>query len=80
MYNSRGVGTGIYTTNSAEATFYCLERSRADIVVLEDENQLKKVLKYKDQLPNLKAIIQYSGKPTAEGVLSVSMPIIKFVL
>ncbi|KAK6624750.1 hypothetical protein RUM44_011610 [Polyplax serrata] len=64
-----GVGCGIYTTNSAEATFYCLEKGMANIAVVEDDGQAQKVLKYKDKLPKLKAVVQYSGKPTSEGVL-----------
>lgn len=61
----------MYTTNSAEATYYVLEQSGVNIAVAEDEKQVKKILAYKDQLPGLKAIIQYCGKPE-EGVLSVS--------
>ncbi|KAL0279341.1 UNVERIFIED_CONTAM: hypothetical protein PYX00_000926 [Menopon gallinae] len=64
-----GVATGIYTTNSAEATYYVLKQSGVNIAVAEDEKQVKKILAYKDQLPGLKAIIQYCGKPE-EGVLS----------
>lgn len=65
------MGCGIYTTNSAEATFYCLEKGMANIAVVEDDGQAQKVLKYKDKLPKLKAVVQYSGKPTSEGVLGV---------
>lgn len=65
------MGSGIYTTNSAEANLYCLKHGNADIVVVEDDVQLQKVLKYKHELPDLKAIIQWSGQPTADGVLSV---------
>lgn len=72
LVNFRGFAAGIYTTNSAEACQYCLQNSRANIVVLEDEKQLEKVLKVKDKLPKLKAIIQYEGVPKTNGVLSVS--------
>ncbi|KAJ9591842.1 hypothetical protein L9F63_001659, partial [Diploptera punctata] len=65
-----GFAAGIYTTNSADACHYCASRSRANIIVVEDKKQLDKVLEIKDRLPELRAIIQYSGKPHVDGVLS----------
>lgn len=64
------ISTGIYATNSPEMVKYMANHSNANILVVEDENQLKKVLQVKSDLPDLKAIIQYIGKPSAEGVLS----------
>ena len=40
----RGLSTGIYTTNSPEACHYILENSKANIVVVEDQKQLDKIL------------------------------------
>lgn len=68
----RGFAAGIYTTNTPEACHYCAENSRANIIVVEDEKQLEKILKVKSRLPHLKAIVQYKGTPSTEGVLSVS--------
>ena len=68
----RGFAAGIYTTNSAESCAYCASDSKANIFVVEDEKQLAKVLEVRDQLPDLKAIVQYSGEPTEEGVISWS--------
>jgi len=65
-----GFGTGVYTTNSPEACHYCALKSYADIIVVEDKKQLDKILSIKDGLPELKAIVQYSGKPEVEGVIS----------
>ncbi|XP_014480935.1 PREDICTED: very long-chain-fatty-acid--CoA ligase bubblegum [Dinoponera quadriceps] len=65
-----GFAAGIYTTNSPEACQYCLEHGQANIVVVEDEKQLAKILKIKSNLPNLKAIIQYEGTPTEKDILS----------
>ncbi|XP_015517934.1 very long-chain-fatty-acid--CoA ligase bubblegum isoform X1 [Neodiprion lecontei] len=65
-----GFASGIYTTNSAEACLYCAERSRANIIVVEDSKQLEKILAIKSKLPLLKAIVQYDGVPTQKGVLS----------
>lgn len=68
----RGVAVGIYTTNSPEACYYCAENSRANIIVVQDEKQLEKILAFRHKLPQLKAIVQYEGKPNASDILSVS--------
>uniref|UniRef100_A0AAR2J5U6 long-chain-fatty-acid--CoA ligase n=1 Tax=Pygocentrus nattereri TaxID=42514 RepID=A0AAR2J5U6_PYGNA len=57
-----GLATGIYTTNSPEACQYVAHNSEANVVVVENNKQLVKILQVKDQLPNLKAIIQYKGE------------------
>ncbi|XP_068175883.1 LOW QUALITY PROTEIN: long-chain-fatty-acid--CoA ligase ACSBG2-like [Antennarius striatus] len=54
-----GFGVGIYTTNSAEACQYVAENSKANIIVVENNKQLEKILQIEDQLPHLKAIILY---------------------
>jgi long-subunit acyl-CoA synthetase (AMP-forming) len=46
-----GIATGIYPTNSTEACKYIAENCRANILVVEDEKQLEKILSIKDQLP-----------------------------
>lgn len=53
-----GMAAGIYTTNSPESVLHILQVSRANIVVVDSEIQLKKVLSVRDQLPLLKAIVQ----------------------
>lgn len=55
-----GVGCGIYTTNTSEACEYILKDSKSQIVVVENKQQLDKILKCKERLP-IKKIIQYSG-------------------
>ncbi|XP_050542997.1 long-chain-fatty-acid--CoA ligase ACSBG2-like isoform X2 [Daktulosphaira vitifoliae] len=65
-----GFAAGMYTTNLPDACHHCLENSKANIAVVEDEKQLEKIISVRDRLPHLKAIIQYEGKPTVEGVLS----------
>lgn len=59
-----GLAVGIYTTNSAEAIQHNAYDSRANILVVENDAALQKVLKVRDQLPHLRAIVQYSGTPT----------------
>ncbi|KAM9096685.1 long-chain-fatty-acid--CoA ligase ACSBG2 isoform X1 [Sarcophilus harrisii] len=57
-----GLAVGIYTTNSPEACEYVLNHSQTNILVLENETQLQKILQIKEKLSHLKAIIQYRGK------------------
>lgn len=56
-----GLAAGIYTTNSAEAVAHILDKSRANIAVVDDAQQMAKVQSIKDQLPLLKAIVQLNG-------------------
>jgi len=68
---SNSVGVGIYPTNTPEATKYIASHCRANVIVVEDDAQLQKILKIKPGLPDLKAIVQYTGEPKAEsGALS----------
>ncbi|KAF3695497.1 Long-chain-fatty-acid--CoA ligase ACSBG2 [Channa argus] len=57
-----GLAVGIYTTNSPEACQYVAAHSEANILVVENQKQLDKILQVKDQLPHLKAIVQYKGE------------------
>ena len=59
-----GFSAGIYTTNSPDACKHVANNSRANIIVVEDGKQLAKILSIKDDLPHLKAIVQYTGTPT----------------
>ncbi|KJE88677.1 long-chain-fatty-acid-CoA ligase [Capsaspora owczarzaki ATCC 30864] len=61
-----GFAAGIYTTNSPEACHYVAEHSRANIIVVEDDRQLQKILAVRDRLPNLKAIVQYTGTVSSD--------------
>uniref|UniRef100_A0A6Q2X3L4 Long-chain-fatty-acid--CoA ligase ACSBG2 n=1 Tax=Esox lucius TaxID=8010 RepID=A0A6Q2X3L4_ESOLU len=54
-----GFAVGIYTTNSPEACQYVAENCKANIIVVENQKQLQKILQIQDKLPHLKAIIQY---------------------
>ncbi|KAK7604694.1 hypothetical protein V9T40_005880 [Parthenolecanium corni] len=67
-----GIAVGIYPTSSPEACLYNMNSNRANIVVVEDDEQLQKILKVKDQVPTLKFIIQYTGNPTDPTVFSWS--------
>ncbi|XP_046871703.1 long-chain-fatty-acid--CoA ligase ACSBG2 isoform X1 [Hypomesus transpacificus] len=57
-----GLAAGIYTTNSPEACQYVAENCEANVLVVENHKQLLKILQVKDQLPHLKAIVQYKDE------------------
>uniref|UniRef100_A0A7N8WTX3 long-chain-fatty-acid--CoA ligase n=1 Tax=Mastacembelus armatus TaxID=205130 RepID=A0A7N8WTX3_9TELE len=57
-----GLATGIYTTNSPEACQYVAAHCTANILVVENQKQLDKILQVRNQLPHLKAIVQYKGE------------------
>lgn len=61
-----GVPVGIYTTNSAEQCQYIAEHSDANIVVVDDREQLAKFLGIRDQLPLLRAIVLMHGEEHEE--------------
>jgi len=65
-----GFATGIYPTNGPEACRYILEHSRCSVLVVEDQKQLDKVLAFRNDLPELKKIVQYTGTPSSPGVIS----------
>ncbi|XP_069734132.1 long-chain-fatty-acid--CoA ligase ACSBG2 isoform X2 [Phaenicophaeus curvirostris] len=54
-----GFAVGIYATNSPEACHYVAENCNANIVVVENDKQLQKILEIQHRLPHLKAIVQY---------------------
>ncbi len=58
-----GLGTGIYTTNSPDAVRYVAEHSRANILVLENEDQLRKIESFQDDLEHLETVIMFTGEP-----------------
>lgn len=53
---------GIYTTNGPDALQYVAGHSGAAVLVIENDEQLDKVLQVRDRLPALKAIVQWSGQ------------------
>ncbi len=51
----------IYQTNSPEECRYVLENSDAKVVVVEDDEQLEKIRKVRDQLPQLEHVVRMTG-------------------
>ncbi|XP_077730799.1 long-chain-fatty-acid--CoA ligase ACSBG1 isoform X1 [Canis aureus] len=58
-----GIVTGIYTTSSSEACQYIAHDSRANIIVVDTQKQLEKILKVWKNLPHLKAVVIYGEAP-----------------
>ncbi|KAM4826153.1 long-chain-fatty-acid--CoA ligase ACSBG1 [Thomomys bottae] len=58
-----GIVTGIYTTSSPEACQYIAHDCRANIVVVDTQKQLEKILKIWRNLPHLKAVVVYNEPP-----------------
>ncbi|XP_056021143.1 long-chain-fatty-acid--CoA ligase ACSBG2-like isoform X1 [Ostrea edulis] len=53
---------GIYATNNAEACKYVALSATCNVIVVENNQQLKKILQIWEELPDLKAVIQYTGE------------------
>jgi len=67
-----GFATGIYATNLPDACQYIANNAKCNIIVVENDHQLQKILKIWKQLPDLKAVIQYKDAPaTHPNVYSV---------
>ncbi|ELK27611.1 Long-chain-fatty-acid--CoA ligase ACSBG1 [Myotis davidii] len=58
-----GIVTGIYTTSSPEACQYIARDCRANIIVVDAQKQLEKILKIWENLPHLKAVVMYGETP-----------------
>ncbi|XP_042638362.1 long-chain-fatty-acid--CoA ligase ACSBG1 [Orycteropus afer afer] len=54
-----GIVTGIYTTSSPEACQFIAHDCRANIIVVDTQKQLEKILKIWKHLPHLKAVVIY---------------------
>jgi long-subunit acyl-CoA synthetase (AMP-forming) len=65
-----GIPVGIYTTNSPEQCRYIVDHSEASIVVVENGEQLAKILAVRDALPKVRAIVLMSGASDADGVVA----------
>ncbi|XP_052699927.1 long-chain-fatty-acid--CoA ligase ACSBG2-like isoform X1 [Crassostrea angulata] len=57
-----GFTVGIYVTNNADACKYVALNSQCNVIVVENNQQLKKILQVWDDLPDLKAVVQYTGE------------------
>jgi long-chain acyl-CoA synthetase len=51
----------IYQTNSPEECRYVLENSDAKVVVVEDDEQMEKIRRVREQLPRLEQVVRMTG-------------------
>ncbi|KAK7077908.1 catalytic activity protein [Halocaridina rubra] len=65
-----GLSAGVYPTSTPDACKHVADNCKAQILVLEDKACINKFLAVRECLPHLKAIVQWSGMPCAEGILS----------
>ncbi|XP_057623585.1 long-chain-fatty-acid--CoA ligase ACSBG1 [Chionomys nivalis] len=65
-----GIVTGIYTTSSLEACQYIAHDCRANVIVVDTQKQLEKILKIWKDLPHLKAVVIYQ-EPLPKKMASV---------
>ncbi|MES2534392.1 MAG: AMP-binding protein [Pseudomonadota bacterium] len=62
---AQGIGAisvGVYTTDSAEQVHFLLSDSRAVVHIVENDEQLDKILEVRDRLPHLRKIILIDPK------------------
>mmetsp|Transcript_48179 Transcript_48179/g.35369 ORF Transcript_48179/g.35369 Transcript_48179/m.35369 type:complete len:96 (+) Transcript_48179:392-679(+) len=52
--------SGVYQTNGPEACLYQAEHSKAEVIVVDSVENLKKYEANLSKLPNIKAIVMYS--------------------
>ena len=64
-----GLACGLYTTSSPEALAYKVTHSRAEILVIEDKEQLDKVAEARVSGETVKAVVQWEGEP-GEGAMT----------
>jgi len=57
---SSGLATGIYTTNSPDACWYVANSAECNVIVVDSDKQLQKILKVRARLPHLRAVVQYN--------------------
>ena len=54
---------GLYPTNSAEANKFIINDCECNILVVDDEKSLEKMWSLRNELPSVKRIVMYLGKP-----------------
>jgi long-chain-fatty-acid--CoA ligase ACSBG len=69
-----GIPVGLYLTNTAEACCYIADSNKANIIVVDNDSQLQKIMQIRPRLTHLKAVIFYGKIFTnkEEGIIDVS--------
>jgi long-subunit acyl-CoA synthetase (AMP-forming) len=62
------IATGIYITNEPDACLYQINHAKAEVVVVETNEHLAKILSKIDQMPQVRAIVVYGEKYIPENL------------
>jgi long-chain acyl-CoA synthetase len=62
-----GATSTVYPSNTADECAYILGDSASAVVFAEDDGQIKKIQSERAQVPHLKAIVTFDGKPSDDG-------------
>lgn len=65
-----GAPAGIYATCSAEEVAYIVNHSESPVILVENEDQFRKIESERANLPHLKHIITMEGTPKLDGAMS----------
>jgi long-chain-fatty-acid--CoA ligase ACSBG len=64
---------GLYPTNSSSVNKFILEDCKANILLVEEEKGVNKILEMKNELPDLKKIVQVIFLPTHRKFFSIKI-------
>lgn len=67
IVNCGGVAVGIYPTNLAPDCAYIINHCDAEVIFVENQDQLNKVQQVRKDTPNLRQIIIFDGAGSADG-------------
>jgi len=67
-----GVGVGLYPTSSAEQCQYIINHSDAEVVLVDTAAQLQKILRIREALPKVKAVIVLDESAASESTQVIS--------
>lgn len=66
----RAIAVGVYQTCSPEQVAYIVDHAEAPLVLVEDAQQLAKILAQRERLPLLRTVVTMRGAPATEGALA----------
>ena len=70
-----GIICGIYTTNNADICKFIMNDCNCQFMVVENDEQLKKIISIIPDVPHLKAIIKYIGTVSEDLTDQCTIPI-----
>lgn len=72
-----GATTTIYPSNTPEECRYILADSKSRVVFVDDDAQAAKMLKVRDQLPELMKVVVFNGTPSTDGWIITMEDLVK---